>query len=54
MQQMEHDVMASENPPKQSVTERKPTDDRARPRPLPAGGPPSLQSGLEPLRDSHC
>jgi hypothetical protein len=51
---MERDVMASENPPKQTVTERKPADDRARPQPSRPVGPPSWQSGLETLRDNHC
>jgi hypothetical protein len=54
MQQMEHDVMASENSPKQTVTERKPAGDRSRPQPAQPAGQPSLQNGLESLRDSHC
>jgi hypothetical protein len=54
MQQMEHDFMASENPPKQTATERKPADARSRPQPSQPAGPPLLQNGLETPRDSHC
>jgi hypothetical protein len=51
---MEHDVMASENLPKPTVSPRKQADDRLPPRPSPAGGPPLVHSGLETVRDSHC
>ena len=46
--------MASENPPKPTASPRKQADDRLRTRPLPAGGPPLVHSGLETVRDSHC
>jgi len=51
---MEHDVMPAENPPKPAVSQRKQADDRSRPRPSTAGGPPLLHSGLETVRGSHC
>jgi hypothetical protein len=56
MQQMEHDVMTSENPQsKSTATERKPAGSvRSRPQPSQPGGPPLVHDGLETLRDSHC
>jgi hypothetical protein len=56
MQQMEHDVMASENPQsKSTATERKPAGSvRSRPQPSQPSGPPLVHDGLETLRDSHC
>jgi hypothetical protein len=54
VQQKEHDVMASENPPKPTVSPRKQADDRSRPQPSPVGGAPLVHSGLETVRDSHC
>jgi hypothetical protein len=56
MQQMEHDVMASENPQrKPTATERKlPGSIRSRPQPSQPGGPPPVHEGLETVRDSHC
>jgi hypothetical protein len=51
---LEHDVMASENPSKPTVSPRKQADDRSRPQPSPVGGAPLVHSGLETVRDSHC
>jgi|GEM_PF-5316619 len=46
--------MPAENLPKPTVSQRKQADAPSRPQPSPAGGSPSLQSGLETLRDNHC
>jgi hypothetical protein len=57
MQQMEHDVMANENPQsKPTATERKPAGSvRSRPQPSSQpSGPPLVHEGLETVRDSHC
>jgi hypothetical protein len=54
MQQLEHDLMASEHPAvKPAATERKPLGTRT-PSPLPQIHPPLLNGGQESVRDSNC
>jgi hypothetical protein len=56
LQQMEHDDMASEHHgDRQAADQRKqPSDPRSPAPPLPQGGPPLLNEGLEVPRSSHC
>jgi hypothetical protein len=53
---MEHDDMASEQGTDQQAPDQRkePRDPRSPTPPLPQGGPPLVNDGLEVPRSSHC